>query len=196
MGSLPAWGPSATCRNAAACGDDHEVKRLLVLPVMLLAALSGAGAGQSASHAPFCAGRQLSGTFRVIPGSAGAGNIVYSLRLRNLSGKRCSLTGLPRVQLLGRSGRPLPTHVLAARPNALTAVLVTLRPGHAARATARFSPDVPGVGEPRLRNGQCEPTAYHLRVVTPGRGATAVPIRPPTPVCEHGSLQFSAYQRG
>lgn len=172
------------------------MRSLLLLPVLLLATLAGAGGGQGAgaSGAPFCTGRQLSGTFRVIPGSAGAGNIVYALRVQNRSGRSCSLTGLPLVQLLDRAGKPLPTHVRSARPSALTPVLVTLRPGQAASATARFSPDVPGPGEPRLATGQCEPTSYRLRVAALGGGATTAPVRPPTPVCEHGSLQLSAYR--
>ena len=71
-----------------------------------------------------------------------------------------------------------------------TAVRVVLRPGAAAVATARFSPDVPGTGEPTDR--QCEPTAVRARVVAPpGTGTTVVPLRPPTPVCEHGRLQLS-----
>jgi hypothetical protein len=171
------------------------MRSMLLVPVVFLAMLTGTGASQGASPAPFCTGRQLSGTFRVIPGSAGAGNVVYALRLRNRSGQSCSVTGLPLVWLLGRTGRPLPTQEQAAKPSALTPVLVTLRPGQAARATARFSPDVPGPGEPTLASGQCEPTAYRLHVVPPGGGATAVPVSPPTPVCEHGSLQLSAYGR-
>ena len=168
--------------------------RRVLVPVVILVMLAGAGAsGQAASRGSFCAGLQLSGTFRVVPGSAGAGNVVYSLRLRNRSGSQCALTGLPRVQLLGRFGRRLPTQVRTARPGALASVLVTLRPGQIARATARFSPDVPGPGEPRLPNGRCEPTAYGLRIAAPGGGMTTVQVRPPTPVCEHGSLQFSAY---
>jgi len=177
--------------------DAHPtiMRSMLLVPVVFLAMLAGTGPSQGASAAPFCIGRQLSGTFRVIPGSAGAGNIVYALRLRNRSGQTCSVTGLPLVRLLGRTGRQLTTHERAARPSALTPVLITLRPGQAARATARFSPDVPGPGEPTLASGQCEPTAYRLHIVPPGGGATTVPVSPPTPVCEHGSLQLSAYGR-
>jgi hypothetical protein len=169
------------------------MRMLLLLPIALATMLVGARPGQSTSSAPFCAGRQLSGSFRVVRGSAGAGNIVYALRLENRSGRRCSVTGLPAAQLLDRADKALPTHVLAARPGALTPVLVVLRPGQATRATARFSPDVPGPGEPRLANGQCEPSTSRLGVLALGGGATTVPVSPPTPVCEHGSLRFSAY---
>lgn len=105
---------------------------------------------------------------------------------------QCSVTGLPQGRLLGKGGKPLPTHVKAAFPGALTAILVRLAPGHKAYATARFSPDVPGVGEPAA-GSKCEPTAWFFRVAARGGGTTTVKVAPPTPVCEHGQLQFSAY---
>jgi len=162
--------------------------------IALLATLMACGAGRGASRTSFCTGGQLSGTFAVVPGSAGAGNIVYALVLRNRSSSTCRLTGLPVVRLLGRTARPLPTHVTPAFRGALTAVLVTLAPGQRAKATARFSPDVPGPGEPTAGK-QCEPTAFWLRVVARGGGATTVRVKPPTPVCEHGGLQFSVYTK-
>ena len=140
-----------------------------------------------------CAGAQLAGRFAVIRGSAGAGQIGYRLVLRNVSGRPCTLTGLPRVRLLGRRGKALPTAVRAEFPGALTAVLVTLAPGSSAQATARFSPDVNGVGEQRA--GPCEPKAFTLRVSAPGGGSAVVPVAPATPVCSRGRLFFSAYGR-
>jgi hypothetical protein len=136
--------------------------------------LAGSAPGQGAEHASFCTGQQLEGSFRVVRGSAAAGSIVYALRLENRSGRSCAVTGLPVLQLLGRAGRSLPTHELAARPSALTAVLVTLAPGRRTVATARFSPDVPGPGEPRLPGGQCEPTSVRLRVAALGGGTTTM----------------------
>lgn len=140
-----------------------------------------------------CKGAQLAGSFAVVPGSAGAGNITYALRLKNTSKASCSVTGLPQGQLLGRRGGKLPTHVRAAFPGALTAILVTLRPGQSTRATARFSPDVPGTGEQMV--GRCEPVGYSFRVTAQGGGTTTVKVLPPTSVCEHGRLLFSAYGR-
>lgn len=165
------------------------------LAALLAAAAAAAAACGSGNAAPGpCTGAQLRATFDVVRGSAGAGNIVYELRVTNRSARACTVTGLPSVRLLGRRNRLLPTHVRAAFPGALTAVLVTLRPRGSAHATARFSPDVPGVGEPTAGR-QCEPTAYRLRVKAPGGGSTTAVIRPPTSVCEHGSLQFRAYGR-
>jgi hypothetical protein len=123
-------------------------------------------------------------------GSAGAGDIVYRLVLENRSSPPCSLAGLPRARLIGRNGRALPTYVDAARRG--VGASVALSPGAAGHALARFSPDVPGAGEPV--SARCEPLAYRLRVGARGGGGM-VPAVPPTSVCEHGTLQFSVYRR-
>ena len=168
--------------------------RLLALSALILAT-GAASCASAATHATGrCAGAQLAGTFKVVPGSAGAGNIVYALTLKNVSKSTCRVTGLPAGRLLGKTGKQLPTHVVPAFKGALAAVLVTLAPGRSTRATARFSPDVPGTGEP-TSGRQCEPTAYWFRVTGQGGGTTKVGLRPATPVCEHGQLQFSAYGR-
>ena len=166
---------------------------LLAAVAAALAVAGVAGSTTARSATVFCKGSQLVGSFKVVPGSAGAGNIVYRLTLTNTSSTTCALTGLPSGQLLGKTGKKLPTHVRAAFPQGLAAILVTLPHGKSSHATARFSPDVPGVGE--QTPGQCEKTAYSLRVTARGGGTTTVKITPPTPVCEHGQLQFSAYGR-
>lgn len=150
-------------------------------------------AGAPAARLAPCAASQLSGTFRVIYGSAGAGSISYALRLTNRSRTTCFVSGLARLRLLGRAGRPLPTQVRPAFRRA-PAARVVLRPGARAKATARFSPDVPGPGEPVART--CEPRADRVRV-TPraGGGTLVVPVAPPTPVCEHGRIFLSAFSR-
>lgn len=163
------------------------------IPVIALAvvALAGCGGGSrpsstsstsSQAHVTTaCAGRDLGGSFSVVRGSAGAGQIVYLLRLRNVSSAACYLGAAPRLRLLGADGRPLPTR--AAWPGGRR---LRLAPGATASTTARFSPDVPGVGEGGL--GGCEPVAHELRVTPAGGGSARVPVRPPTPVCEHGRL--------
>jgi Protein of unknown function (DUF4232) len=166
--------------------------RAAVLAVVAAAALVAA-AGSRSAGVPFCTGAQLSGKFAYEPGSAGAGNVVYRLTMTNRSSHLCAVTGLPAVRLLGRTGNPLPTSVKAVFRPGLTAVLVRLAPGGSAKATARFSPDVPGPGEP-VSGRQCEPTSYWLRVTARGGGTTKAPVKPPTPVCEHGTLQMTVYQ--
>jgi hypothetical protein len=139
-----------------------------------------------------CDGSALRGSFSVVPGSAGAGNIVYRLRVANRSSTACWVSGQPRLELLDAKGRRLPTALHPQRPGVAAAALIALAPGQAASASARFSPDVPGVGEPTGRT--CEPTAYRLRVRPNGNGAVVVRILPPTPVCEHGGLALSLWQ--
>jgi hypothetical protein len=165
--------------------------RLLTLVVAILAATAYAGSAVAHSDTA-CTGAQLKGTFNVVRGSAGAGNITYKLVLENVSSHMCTLSGLPQGRLLGKTGKALPTHVRAASPGLLTAILVRLAPGKTTFATARFSPDVPGAGEP-VAGKQCEQTAWTFRVTGQGGGTTKVKLGPPTPVCEHGQLNFSAY---
>jgi hypothetical protein len=169
------------------------MSRLLAVAV-LLAALAAAASADATHAVARCRGAQLAGSLAVVPGSAGAGNITYALRLKNTSASSCAVTGLPQGRLLGHTRNPLPTTIRAAFPGALAAVLVTLAPGRSAHATARFSPDVPGPGEQTA--GRCEPVAWWLRVTGQGGGSTTVKVAPPTSVCEHGRLLFSAYGPG
>jgi hypothetical protein len=162
----------------------------LVVAVAAMVVASTAGAAHSVAR---CRGAQLAGVFAAVPGSAGAGNITYALRLKNVSRLACAVTGLPQGVLLDSARRQLPTHVRAAFPQALAAILVTLAPGRSTRATARFSPDVPGPGEQSI--GRCERVAWWFRVAGQGGGTTAVKIIPRTSVCEHGRLLFSVYRR-
>jgi hypothetical protein len=163
------------------------------LLIAVPAALVACATGGAATRAPaYCTASQLSGRFSVVRGSAGAGNIVYRLRVTNTSSATCFVSGLPTVRLLGKTGKRLPTHVSSAQPGAGTAARIVLAHGRSATADARFSPDVPGPGE-GAAGKQCEPTAYALRVSATGGGTVRAPVRPPTPVCSHGALSFSLY---
>ena len=138
-----------------------------------------------------CSGDRLSGAFAGVPGSAGAGHIVYRLTVKNTASSPCYVSGLPQVQLLGTTGNALPTSVSPAQPGTGTAAKISLQPGDSATADAQFSPDVNGTGD--STSGQCQPTATVLRVTAPGGGTIDAPIQPPTPVCERGSLHFKNY---
>jgi hypothetical protein len=166
--------------------------QLVGLFAAILSLATAGAAGASTSTASPCRAGQLRGAFSVVPGSAGAGNIVYMLSLQNYSSTACFVSGLPSATLLGTGGRVLPTHGRPAHPGQATAALVALKPGARARADARFSPDVPVPGE-QARGGRCEPVAQRLRV-SAGGGTLTVPIKPPTSVCEHGMLQWSVYR--
>ena len=154
-------------------------------------AFAASGAGASPMATLPCKGGALTGSFRAVPGSPGAGGISYTLQVRNVSDATCFLTGLPVVQLLSRTGKLVPTNVSAAHPNEPIAAKVLLAPEKVASATARFSPDVPGIGEGHP--GPCEPQAYKIRVTSPGHGSVVVAISPPTSVCSHGALRFTTF---
>ena len=142
-----------------------------------------------------CRGGDLSGGFTEVAGSAGAGSITYALTLTNTSSAACYVSGIPQLQLLDTHGGALPTTVSAAAPGQATAAKIVLQPGDSAKADARFSPDVPGPGEPQTEASAgkpqpCEPTAHELQV-TVGGGTVTVSVSPPTPVCSHGALRMS-----
>jgi hypothetical protein len=148
------------------------------------------GSAPAAPATPPCAPSGLGGSFSVIRGSAGAGNIGYTLRLTNHAHSACVVSGRPGLKLLGKHGHGLPTHVVALSPGRGTAVRVILKPGKSAIARARFSPTVPAPGE--KMHGDCEPKAYKVKVTlaSPGHGTLIVAVKPPTPVCQHGSIQL------
>jgi Protein of unknown function (DUF4232) len=148
---------------------------------------------ESPSSATACTGDAMSGSFAVIPGSPGAGQISYRLRVKNDSPVACNVSGLPNVQLLDPAGHDLPTNAQPAQPGQATAARIILQPGASAVAEARFSPDVPGGSE--QTDGPCEPKAYTLRVSFAG-APLDVPVTPPTPVCERGTLSFSLFSAG
>ncbi|MHB8641329.1 MAG: DUF4232 domain-containing protein [Gaiellaceae bacterium] len=165
------------------------MKYALLLAVA--AALVACGTAGTAPT-PLCKGSQLVAAFTVVPGSAGAGNIVYRLRVTNTAAGPCFVSGLPAGKLLGANGKALPTQVRMAQRGIGTAARIILMHGNAARADARFSPDIPGPGEPASGKA-CEPKAFVFRVSAPGGGTVAAPLQPSTPVCEHGTLSFSLY---
>ena len=143
--------------------------------------------GSVASAGP-CTGQQLTGTFALVPGSAGAGQIEYALMLKNRSNSPCSIRGVPKALLLGVSGTALPTHVTSAGGGASRLVL---QPGASVVADARLSPDVAGTGD--SQSGTCQPKAHTLQVTPNGGGVTDAAIKPPTSVCEQGSVNFKAF---
>ena len=169
--------------------------KLVVASLVAVAALAACGGAGAHGAVTLCSGTQLKATFNVVRGSAGAGNIVYRLSVTNTSTTECGLTGTPAVRLYSKTGKALPTHVKPVFRPGLLAILVRLAPGMSAHATARFSPDVPGVGEP-TSGRQCEPTAVTVRLTGPTGGVAKALVKPATPVCEHGTLQMSVYQPG
>ncbi|HJU37338.1 MAG TPA: DUF4232 domain-containing protein [Gaiellaceae bacterium] len=135
-----------------------------------------------------CTGAQVAGTFTLVPNSAGAGQIAYALTLKNASSSPCLVRGVPQATLLDASGTPLPTHIRAAEGGKRP---ILLPPGASALAQARFSPDVAGDGD--SQTGACQPTAHTLQVTAAGGGVAEAPIKPPTSVCQQGTLNFEPF---
>jgi hypothetical protein len=167
--------------------------RAVLVPIAVgLVAAAGGGVALPATGAVLapapCTPAGLQASMTVIRGSAGAGQISYDVRLRNRGPRACTVSGRPGLRLLDRHGRALPTHAQPDRPGTGTAALVRLGRDRSAVAEARFSPDVPGPGEPT--SGPCEPRAVAVRVTlaSPGSGTVVGRVRPPTSVCEHGRI--------
>jgi len=142
--------------------------------------------GSVASAKP-CAGMDLSAVFTLIPGSAGAGQIGYTLTVKNTGQAPCSLHGIPQGTLVAVSGAALPTRVKAAGGGGAR---VVLPPGASATAVARFSPDVAGTGD--SQSGPCQPAARTFQLSAGGSVAEAE-IKPPTSVCQQGTLNFEPF---
>jgi Protein of unknown function (DUF4232) len=168
------------------------VRRALAAAGIAAALGAGAAAAGPSTGTPECLAGQLSSAFVVVPGSAGAGNISYDLRFRNVSSKRCFVTTVRKLQLFGKTRAPLPTSAILRVPPA--GGRVTLAPGGYAAATARFSPDVPGPGEPQTRH--CEPTSYFVQATLHNDNTVVGPVAPPTPVCEHGTIALTGIVAG
>lgn len=142
----------------------------------------------SVTSAQPCMGTDLAATFSLVPGSQGAGQIAYTLAVKNTSQSPCSVRGIPQGTLLGASGSELPTNIKSAGGGARRLVLP---PGTSATAQARFSPDVAGDGD--SQSGACQPQAHTFQLNAEGGGVTEAAIKPPTSVCQQGTLNFVAF---
>lgn len=156
---------------------------------------STAAASGTTGGTPRCHTQDLSASFTVVNGSAGAGNISYNLRLRNTSGHLCTIYGFPGMLLLNAQHQPLPTNVVW--DSLVPKRLVWLIPNASAASTVRLSPDVPGPGDNGTAGRQCEPTAYNVEVTPPDETTQLVTaVAPATPVCSRGMMQTSAFIAG
>ncbi len=176
----------------AGCGATKTVTATETVTKTVTAPPAATTTAPTTSAAPACSRAHLGGSFTAVPGSAGAGQISYVLTLTNTSDSECYVSGLPQLQLLDAQGGALQTSVSAAQPGTATAAKIVLQVAASAKSEARFSPDVPGQGEGQA--GQpCEPVAHQVQVTATGGGTFVVPVKPPTSVCEHGSLRMSPY---
>src|SRR5262249_54536692 len=100
----------------------------IVAGAVAMVALAAAAPLSSATRALApCTGSMLTGTFKAVPNSPGAGNIVYQLRVTTTGASPCFVTGVPRLTLLNLHGQKLPTNAaFAGYGGELTAVVVPL----------------------------------------------------------------------
>ncbi len=187
LGAVLALGIAAGCGSTSTVTVTETVTRTVTETTTV----------QTPSAAAACSGDDLTGSFSEVPGSAGAGSITYELTLTNTSRGDCFVAGLPELQLLDADGQALPTTAVAAQPERSASTKVVLFPGRAARADARFSPDIPGPDEPATEPEpgeprSCQPVARELRVTVGGRSVT-VAVEPPTPVCSAGAIRMSPF---
>lgn len=128
-----------------------------------------------------CAASDLTATFRIVEGSAGAGNIVYTLRATNASQGACTMSGFPTIDFLDASGKALPSKPSTDGGHV---AVVTLQPGDTATSQIRFSPNV----------DPCDAgTATTIRVTQPDGSTLDAKIDPATKLCGAGSLQPSPW---
>jgi hypothetical protein len=175
-----ALGCAGAALVAAGCGLTSSQTKTLTVTTTVTRTVTHTGT-QSAAAIGSTA-HDLTGTFQVLQGSAGAGNIVYTLKVTNGSQQPCTVSGVPAISFLTSGGSALPSRIT---PNgAGTAVLVTLQPGDSATSQVRFSPDVT----------PCDSgTATTLRVTMSAGGSLDVKIDPATHLCGAGSLQPSNF---
>jgi hypothetical protein len=178
---------AAIALSAAGCGFGSGTKTVTVSHTQTVTTTQTITSKSAASDP--CTGADLAGNFTLVPGSAGAGQIEYALTVTNTSTSPCFVRGVPRATLLGASAVALPTHITAAGDGGTGRIV--LQPGASAVAHARFSPDVAGEGD--SQSGACQPEAQTLQVNPDGGGATDAAIKPPTSVCERGTLNFERF---
>ena len=138
----------------------------------------------SVTSAKPCEGTDLTAVFTLIPNSAGAGQIAYALTVKNSAQSPCWVQGIPKGTLLGANGTVLPTNVKGSGGGKR----IVLPPGASAAAQARFSPDVAGDGD--SQTGACQPQAHTFQLTAQGVSVTEAAIKPPTSVCQRGTLNF------
>jgi hypothetical protein len=178
---------AAVALSAAGCGFGSGTKTVTVSRTQTVTTTQTI-TSKSATADP-CTGAELAGNFALVPGSAGAGQIEYALTVTNTSEGPCFVRGVPKATLLGASAVALPTHITAAGDGGTGRIV--LQPGASAVAHARFSPDVAGDGD--SQTGACQPQAQMLQVNPDGGGATDAAIKPPTSVCQRGTLNFERF---
>jgi hypothetical protein len=173
-----ALGCAGAALVAAGCGLTSSASKTTTVTRTVTRTVTHTVTTTAPTRGNACSAHDLTGTFQVLQGSAGAGNIVYTLKVVNASQGACTVSGVPTIDFLDSNGQAMKK---AVSPNGGgTAAVVTLQPGDSARSQVRFSPDV----------DPCDPgTATMLRVTMPDNSTLDATIDPATKLCGGGSLQ-------
>jgi hypothetical protein len=178
-----AVGCAGAALVAAGCGLTNASTKTVTGPaqtVTVTKTVTTTAAAPPASGSA-CTAQDLTATFQALQGSAGAGNIVYTLQVTNGSQQPCTLSGVPTIDFLDAQGKPLPSSTSTTNSHI---AIVKVDPGASATSQVRFSPDV----------DPCDAgTATTLRVELPDRTTLDAQIDPKTKLCGGGSIQPSAF---
>ena len=176
-----ALGCSGAALVAAGCGLTSTKTTTTTTTVTETRTVTHTVTVSAAGSSNACTAHDLTATFQVLQGSAGAGNIVYTLKVTNAAQAACTVHGIPDIAFLDAAGNTMTAHTT---PSGGPGAVVALQPGDSATAQVRFSPDVT----------PCDPgTATTLNVSFPGNSLLATKIDPATRLCGAGSLQPSAF---
>jgi hypothetical protein len=127
----------------------------------------GAGGAPSATASATCSTSKLVVWLPNGHGNGAAGSVFYKLRITNLGGTACTLSGFPLVKAVNLKGQPIGKP--AAKETGVKAGTVTLAPG----GSASFQLRVVEAGN--FSPSDCHPVeAAGLRVSPPGGGGAKV----------------------
>ena len=133
-----------------------------------------------------CAAGDLSA--RTYPtGGSGAGTLEIGLRLRNVSGKRCTMKGFPGLGL--RRSNETAMRGFAAFDKTKTPKLVVLLNGGFAHFLIRYT-DVPSVGD----GGACPASTFLM--VTPPNRRVSLEVRARLTPCAKGRMLVTPITKG
>jgi uncharacterized repeat protein (TIGR01451 family) len=176
-----AVGCAGAALVAAGCGLTNSASKTTTVTQTVTRTVTHTVTSASPAAGGPCTAHDLTATFQVLEGSAGAGNIVYTLKVTNASQAACTVRGFPTIDFLDSNSAVMPSSVTAKADHV---PIVTLQPGDSARSQIRFSPDV----------DPCDPgTATTLRLTMSDSSTLETKIDPATRLCGNGSLQPSLF---
>ncbi|MEV4310860.1 DUF4232 domain-containing protein [Actinocrispum sp. NPDC049592] len=199
--AIAALGTVAACGNSSPTAQSPQTVTVTSTPsAPATSANSGNGAGESgptsaerpesvkSDATPRCTAATLKG--EITGQDAGAGNRYAKLVVTNTGKANCTLYGYGGLALANASGADQPTKLsrsLDPKPS-----LITLAPGQKASKNLHWGA-VPDGTEPTT--GPCEPASAGINVIPPDEKQPFAVKYDFGSVCEHGSVDGSAYYK-